>query len=105
MVWEASRSAILIEATFDGSAEHVVAFVVSGGLGAVGLELVDGALDGVALLVGSRARTWAAARRGGPDAAGWRSASSRPGRSRGGEQAQREHERFWTNAVWNESIV
>lgn len=65
MAWEASRSAILIEATFDGSAEHVVAFVVSGGLGAVGLELVDGALDGVALLVGSRARTWAAARRGG----------------------------------------
>src|SRR3954453_20111659 len=35
----------------DGSAECVVAFVVSGGHRPVGLELVDGAFDDVALLV------------------------------------------------------
>src|SRR3954453_1655987 len=35
----------------DGSAEGVVAFVVSGGHRPVGLELVDGAFDDVALLV------------------------------------------------------
>src|SRR3954467_14472155 len=36
----------------DGSAERVVAFVISGGHRPVGLELVDGAFDDVALLVG-----------------------------------------------------
>src|SRR3954467_9852987 len=36
----------------DGSAECVVAFVVAGGHRPVGLELVDGAFDDVALLVG-----------------------------------------------------
>src|SRR3954469_3926002 len=36
----------------DCSAERVVAFVVSGGHRPVGLELVDGAFDDVALLVG-----------------------------------------------------
>src|SRR5829696_5697397 len=35
----------------DGSAECVVAFVVAGGHRPVGLELVDGAFDDVALLV------------------------------------------------------
>lgn len=34
-----------------GSAEDVVAFVVAGGYRAVAFELVDGARDGVALLV------------------------------------------------------
>jgi len=36
----------------DGSAEGVVTFVVSGGHRPVGFELVDGAFDDVALLVG-----------------------------------------------------
>src|SRR3954454_22104903 len=36
----------------DGSAEGVVAFVVAGGYRPVGFELVDGAFDDVALLVG-----------------------------------------------------
>src|SRR5215213_2735224 len=36
----------------DGSAECVVAFVVAGGHRPVGFELVDGAFDDVALLVG-----------------------------------------------------
>jgi hypothetical protein len=35
----------------DGSAEDVVAFVIAGGYRAVGFEFVDGAFDGVALLV------------------------------------------------------
>jgi len=42
----------------DGSAEHVIAFVVSGGHGPVALEFVDGALDGVALLVDFGVELW-----------------------------------------------
>jgi len=49
--WDGVSSPDPDRGNIDGSAEHVVTFVVTGGEGAVPLEFVDGAFDDVAQLV------------------------------------------------------
>lgn len=91
MAWEASRSAILIEATFDGSAEHVVAlpYRVASARWALNLSMARSTVLRCLLVLGLElGRPPAVAAPTQPVGGQLR---QDPGVAEAGEQEQREH--------------